>query len=60
MLAVIEMHKRQQGTAKTRIKEPKFKNVQPEISQLILSKNGFVKQIWPLPDSTTTRSDFLP
>ena len=32
-------------TVKTRIKEPKFKNLQPEISQPILNKNGFVKQI---------------
>ena len=31
---------------------------QHEISQPILSKNGFVKQIWPLTDCTATRSDF--
>ena len=42
---------------KTRIREPKFKNLQPEISQLILSKNGFVKQVWPLTDCTASRSD---
>ena len=37
-----------------------FKNLQPEISQPILSKNGFVKQIWHLPGCTATRSDFWP
>ena len=38
------------------VKIPK-KNLQPEISQPILSKNDFVKQIWPLTDCTATRSD---
>ena len=33
-------------------------NSQPEISQPILNKNDFVKQIWPLSDYTATRSDF--
>ena len=46
------------STVKTRIKSQNFKNLQPEISQPILSKNGFVKQIWPLTDCTATRSDF--
>ena len=40
---IISMH-----TTKTRLKGPEFKKLQPEISQPILSKNRFVKQIWPL------------
>ena len=36
------------NTGKTRTKESKYKNLQPEISQPILSKDSFVKQFWPL------------
>ena len=44
--------------SKNRIKEPKFYESPDEISKPILSKNGFVKQIWLLPDFTATRSNF--
>ena len=40
--------------------EKRRKDEVEEIQYLrsLASKNGFVKQIWPLPDCTATRSDF--
>ena len=43
-------------TKKNKVEEYQLTNL--AILGSLASKNGFVKQIWPLPDCTATRSDF--